>query len=44
MARLWSKRNPALIVSDCPTVIVSLTNTPAVRNMPPTLDGALETD
>ena len=42
MARLWSNRRPALIVSEFPTVIASLTNPAAVMNTPPAIEGSLE--
>ena len=42
MARLWSNRSPALIVSRSPTVMASLANAAAVMNTPPSLEGALE--
>ena len=42
MARLWSNRTPALIVSRSPTVMASLANAAAVMNRPPELEGSLE--
>ena len=41
MARLWSNRRPALIVSP-PLVMVSATNPEAVRETPPSCEGARE--
>ena len=44
MARLWSKRRPALIVSRSLTVIASLAKAEAVSETPPTLAGSVEMD
>ena len=41
MARLWSNRTPALIVSRSPNVMASLANAAAVTNTPPCLEGSL---
>ena len=42
MARLWSNRTPALIVSRSPMVMASLTNAAAVTNSRRWCDGSLE--
>ena len=42
MARLWSNRTPALMVSRSPIVTASLAKAAAVMNSPPLLEGGLE--